>query len=273
MGFLHADVANSVAAVSTRNATCSSREIRRHTIYSITGLLRHWVFETLDHTLAFAFVSLRLNILLSTGREDNPLFSQWGMADHGHPSQYFGSLARCRSFWAVSFCFGTLSTMMACVASKILVLEERDPGTPCIVLLPLDVIYLLVSSVWETLVETAWPLLMTTEIRLWSYSRLSFPSFYKRYLETLVDPSLCQVGIQPKLSTWRTLLWGDGCQTGRRRDRIEIGPPSYPRLLFPSLPEHNDPETWSYSTEPWMMITPEIQKPHVDLLRSGVAVA
>lgn len=76
MGYLHADIADSITAVSPRIANFSGREMWRHRIYSIPGLLRHWAFKTLDHTLEFAFVSLRVIILLSTQREDNHLLSQ-----------------------------------------------------------------------------------------------------------------------------------------------------------------------------------------------------
>lgn len=79
------------------------------------------------------------------------------MADHERPSHHLGSLAHRRPFLGrMPFCFGTLSSVMACVAkdlewnSQILVSGERGPGRPCIIWLPLDVISLLTSDVWET---------------------------------------------------------------------------------------------------------------------------
>lgn len=51
----------------TRNAAFSGREMSRHGIYSIPGLLRYWVFETLD--IRIYFVAYKNSTIDSTARQ------------------------------------------------------------------------------------------------------------------------------------------------------------------------------------------------------------
>lgn len=90
----------------------ASRNLFNPRITSILGVWNPY------HTLAFAFVSLRRSILLSTQRQDNHLLSQWGCGELWAPV----SPSCCPSSpflgWKL-LCFATLSSLMACVAKDL----------------------------------------------------------------------------------------------------------------------------------------------------------